>query len=222
MSLWFQDFQAEMNKLREGLQSLNSLVKDVILPLKAQLEEAKAKQKVRTREDTPDMYNDYETQLYYYFPINVYTKAMNWLLKQPIVRKFLEYETIRVVYRNHPPFKPDAEFVFGKFLDYLMTRRQQSHWCKSTGRGRSQDYGRAPMPDIVVDIAEKELVDVGKRRVPGSKNVAEFVKDKCNSARRHQVLGSQYVKDSKSVQEMAYRILGERVDFMKKHEVRKN
>ncbi len=221
MSLLFQDFQTEMDKLRKGLTDLNALVKDVILPLKAQLEEAKAANKQRTRDETPEMYNEYETQLYCYFPINIYTPAMNWLLKRPIVRRFLQYETIRTVYRNHPLFKPDAEFVFGKFLDYLMTRRLQSHWCKSTGSGRSQDYGRAPMAGIVVDIAEKELVDVGKRRVPGSKDVSEFVKDKCNSARRHQVLGAQYVKDSKSVQEMAFRIYSERVDFISKHEVRK-
>ena len=187
--------------------------------LHEELAAIKSKQRA-TREDTPQMYNDTETMLQRFFPINTYTPAMDWLIQQKPVRTFLYYETMRVAYRTHPPFKPDTEYVLGKFMDYLMTKRLQSHFSKATGTKKKQDYARVPLPQIVVDMANNEFLNLGKRKIPGSKDNAEFFKDRCNSARRIHVLNAANVLESSCVEEMAHKLFTERVDFVSKHEVR--
>ncbi len=187
--------------------------------LEGQLASLKAKQQ-STREGTPHMYNDTETLVQRYFPINTYTPEMDWFIQQKPVRTFLYYETMRVAYRTHPPFKPDAEFVMGKFMDALMSKRLQTHFSKATGtKKKNQDYGRVPLPAVVVDIANVELLNLGKQRIPGSKETAEFLKDRCNSARRIHVINSSTVLESKCIEEMAHKLFTERIDFVNKHEV---
>ncbi len=172
-----------------------------------------------SRAQTPPYYNDVEDDLAKYFPINEYTMPMNWLLKKPIVQRFIYYEVIRRAYRTHPVFKPDAEFIIGIYMDFLMSPRLQTHFGKSTGTGGTMDFARCPMPQVVVEIADTVLLDLGKRRVPGTRTNADAIKDRCNNVRRFQVLGSDYIKDATSRQEMAHRLLGERQDFYERHMV---
>ena len=172
-----------------------------------------------SRGNTPPYHNDTESEIASYFPINQYTQAMNWFLKRPIVQTFLYYEVIRIAYRTHPLFKPDADFVLGVYMDYLCSTRLQTHFGKSTGSGSTLDFARFPMPQVIVDIANTKLVDIGKRRVPGGKDNAELIKVRGNNMRRNHLLGSDYIRGSASVEQMAHRILTERHDFYEMHVV---
>ncbi len=175
----------------------------------------------RDRDSTPPMYTDEESRARKYFPINNYTRAMDWFLRQPAVQTLIYYEVMRVTYRTYPVFKPDAEFMIAKYMDYLMSTRLQTHLAKANGnRGRANmDFGRAPMPNVVVQIAETRLTDLAKRRVPGFREVADVMKDRCGAARRNKVIECDYVSTSSSVEVMAHRLYNERMTFAEANEV---
>ncbi len=247
-TIFFQDLKATINSLAVGVQELKNQVEvltefqkgplaeylkqqaeasagtqsgppSVGQPRSSQQRDDRSRSGSATRGHTPPYYNDVEDDLAVYFPINEYTMPMNWLLKKPIVKKFIYYEVIRRAYRTHPLFKPDAEFIIATYMDFLMTPRLQSHFGKSTATGGTMDFARCPMPQVVVEIADTDLLDLGKRRVPGTGTNAEAIKTRCNNVRRMQVLGSDYIKEAESRQEVAHRLLGERVDFYNKHMV---
>ncbi len=171
------------------------------------------------RDGTPPMYNDAESKVLELFPINIYNEAIDWLLKQPVVQRLIYFDVIRLAYRNHPVFKPECDWVIARYMDYLLSQRLQTHFAKATKVKRKTDYSRVPMPKVIVDIADTHLVDLGKRRVPGSKDTADFMKGRCNTARRIHLLYSEHVLGAKSLQEMAFFIYAERVDFVAKHDV---
>ncbi len=183
------------------------------------LEAQKKSLAVAARDSTPPMYNDAETQIMALFPINIYNEPMNWLLSQSIVQRFIYFDVMRLIYRSHPVFKPEADWVTARYMDYIMSQRLQTHFAKATKVRRRMDYSRVPMPMVLHDIAETHLKDLGKRRTPGAKTMANFMKDRCNSNRRVHLLNSAHVQAAKSKQEMAWLIMAERVDFVEKHDV---
>ena len=210
-----QEFQKELGRLFTGFGEL----KDFVKQLAEKSTTKPAPTRTATRGDTPDYHNDVETQIVKYFPINKYTMAMDWFIKQPIVQDFIHYEVMRKVYRTHPVFKPESDKVLGKYMDWLVSFRLQSHFGKATTRVCPMDYGRFAMPMVMLKIAEERILNLGKLRVPGAKDVAEFLKDRCQGQCRTKVLGSDFLEGSESVQEMAHRILAERVDFIQEHQV---
>ncbi len=206
----FQEFE---QKMKDFLQKLNA---------EKEIEVAKLRKKaaVADRDSTPPMYNEAEADVIALFPINIYTEAIDWLLKQRVVQNLIYFDVMRVVYRNHPVFKPEAEIVTSHYMDYIMSTRLMTHLAKSTTKNRKLDFSRVPCPAVFVDIVDNNMVDLGKRRVPGAKDNSAFMQHRCNSVRRTHLLNSDYVKSSPSMQQMAHSILAERVDFVAKNEVR--
>ncbi len=182
-------------------------------------EEKKKKLIAASRDSTPPMYNSAETDIMELFPINIYNEPMDWLLKQRIVQRFIYFDVMRLVYRSHPVFKPECDWVTARYMDYLLSQRLQTHFTKATDIKRKTDYSRVPMPKVVLEIAEVHMKDLGKRRAPGVKGLADFMKDRCNSNRRVHLLNSAHVQAAKSIQEFAWLIMAERVDFVEKHDV---
>ncbi len=210
-----------MAKLLEGF----SEVKQAVSTISGASKKASPAQMTSTgarREATPQYYNDAESELDSYFPINQYTEPMDWLLKQPIVHTFFHYEVIRRVYRKHPIFKPESDVVLSSYMDYVASTRLQTHFAKATTRVTKMDYGKFPMPMVFVKIALDQLMDLGKQRIPGTKDVATFIKDRCANTRRSHVLNSEFILESDSQQEMAHRLLAEREDFVSMHAVSNN
>ncbi len=216
----FQEFHNEIEKLFSGFGDLKSYVQAIA--------ENKAKGKslsltsttrTATREDTPEYVKDTETRVLNLFPINKYTEAVDWMLKQPVVQDLIYYETMRTVYRKLPVFKPESNFVIESFMDNTFSVRLQTHCGKATTRVSKADYGRFPLPMIALKIAQENLSNLGKLRVPGGKSVADFIKDRCANLRRTYLIGSDFMEGSDSVQEMAHRMLAERVDFVQNHKV---
>ncbi len=218
--------QRELTELRAKVGTFEQFMEDMkkreAQAAKQGLRLRSSRSTTRDRDGTPDMYTDEETRTKKLFPINTYTREMDWFLRQRAVHTFIYYEVMRVAYRTYPVFKPDAEFVIAKYMDYLLSTRLQSHLAKATGkRGKAKmDYGRAPMPSIVVQIAEQELTDLGKRRVPGYREVPEVMKDRCGAARRNKVIESDHVSSATSVEVMAHRLYNERMDFADANEVK--
>ncbi len=173
----------------------------------------------KSRDTTPAYYNPAEDDLVPYFPINKYTKAMDWVMQQPVVHKFLQYETMREVYKTHPVFKPESDIVLGAYMDYVASVRLQTHFGKATTRVSKADYGRFPMPMAFLKVAQDELKTLGKQRTPYAKSVADFIKDRCNNLRRTHVIGSEFIKGTETLQEMAHRMMAERLDFVQEHAV---
>ncbi len=172
-----------------------------------------------TRDDTPEYHNEAESRILALFPINYYSEAMDWIVKQPIVHDLLYYEVIRDTYRLLPVFKPESNVILESFMDIALSTRLQSHMGKPTPRSTVHDYGRFTMPMVFLHIAQDKLAGLGKLRAPGTKDVADFMKDRCAGFRRTKVICGPFMAGSTSVQQLAHRIMNERVDFAKKHKV---
>ncbi len=175
--------------------------------------------KTFTRGKTPEYTNEAESRVLELLPINYYSEAIDWLVRQPIVQDLIYYEVMRDVYRQLPVFKPESNVVLERFLDIVFSIRLQTHMCKPTPRATAQDYGRFTMPMVFLDLAQEKLAGLGKLRAPGTKDVADFLKDRCAGFRRTKVICSPFMAGSQSVQQLAHRILNERVDFATKHKV---
>ncbi len=212
----FQEFRNEIAKLFSGFGELKSFVQAIA--------ENKGKSAATTttkevRESTPEYVKDTETRVLNLFPINRYTEAIDWMLQQRIVQRLIYFDTIRTVYRQLPVFKPESNFVIESFMDNTFSVRLQTHCGKATTRVSKRDYGKFPLPMVMLKIAQEDLSNLGKLRVPGGKSVADFIKDRCANLRRTYLIGSDFIEGSDSVQEMAHRMLAERVDFVQKHKV---
>ncbi len=161
-----------------------------------------------------------EEQVLKHFPINKYTKPMHWLLKQKPIRQLIYIKVLKEVYEDNTQFKPDSEFVMKRFLKVLLSDRLQGHFGKATGGGRNLDFSRCPLPMPILAIANEKLGPLHKLKIPGSKDNAEILKERCNDARRVKVLKSDYILGSTSQEEMAIRIFLERIDFYDNHQVK--
>ncbi len=218
-----------MDATRRGLESLNRQMQAIVqmqaemkaagIPIPGKEPMEKYRASTVPPEDTPPNKSEAEFKLANVFPINTLTEPMLWLLERPVVRRFLRYEVIRKVYKATSVIKPDLELVASKFMDYVMSTRLQTHMGKS-GRGRNLDFSRVALPEIFLDIIRNELAELGKIPAPGTKSLEDFIKDRCNSTRRIHLIGSDYISTAPSVQEMAFRILHERLDFFYRHQVR--
>ncbi len=172
-----------------------------------------------SEEPTPE-YNEAENMLMKYFPVNEYTKAMHWLLKHDVVRTFLEYRTMRAVYKGFVPSKPDMEIVLAKFLDLTVSLRLQAHLGKPvTDTSPLLHFGRFPMPQPLYKIATEDLKGLSKKRAEGMKDEADILKDKCLTAKRTCINANTYACDAESIEETALRLYWERMDFFQKHKV---
>ncbi len=145
----FQEFEKQMREMREEMEK--------------SLAEKKKALALASRDTTPPMYNDAESQVIELFPINIYTEAVDWLLQQPIVQRLIYYDVMRLAYRTHPVFKPEADQVINRYMDYLISMRLQTHFAKSTSVKRKMDFSRVPMPKVIVEIADTQMIDLGKR-----------------------------------------------------------
>ncbi len=231
-----QEFKSEMQTLKQGLLDLKVLLEAMqtfkqtgdptaMVNIMGQPSQKSTPSLVLTRaaavaqpdENDPFKYSNIETKIKIYFPMNKYTKTMEWFLKQDIVREFMKFEVMRKVYEKNPPFKPDAEQVASKYIDYLLSPRMQGHFAKATGSSALVDFGRAKLPRAILNIADEDLKGLAKGRIPGSKDNAEFIKDKCNASRRTHLLKSDYLKEATSIQDVAIRILWDRHDFFEDH-----
>ncbi len=175
--------------------------------------------KTATRGDTPEYCNEAENNILALFPINRYTEPIDWMIRQPIVQDLIYYDVMRDVYEQKPVFKPESNFVLDSYMDKIISQRLQTHMGKATVRASKHDYSRFPMPMVFLEIAQDKLAGLGKLRAPGTKDVADFMKDRCNNGRRFHVIESDYIEGSASVQEMAHRLLSEREEFISKHKV---
>ncbi len=165
-------------------------------------------------------YNEYETRLKKLFPINVYSRTMNWLLQQKPVQTFLQYEIMRRAYSGYPTTKPDLEHVMSKYFDYMLSNRLQSHLGKAVeGTSPLFHFGRFPLPKVILDIAKKELKGLSKQPAPGMKTEIDYFKDWTTTAKRNFLNNNQWVLDADSLEQMAQRLMWERMDFFTKHKV---
>ncbi len=221
----FQELNRELTRVVSGFGELKKFVQDIAEQRGkttsgvSTSQESATKSKKQTRGKTPEYVNDAESKVLALFPINYYSKAMDWLNQQPIVQDLIYYEVMRIVYRLLPVFKPDSNQVLEAFMDAVMSVRLQSHMGKPTPRHSQQDYGRFSMPMVFLKIAQDRLAGLGRLRAPGSKDVADFMKDRCTGQRRNKVLCGPFTAGSASVQQFAHRILNERLDFAEKHKV---
>ena len=169
--------------------------------------------------EPPPSVSAVEARLYTLFPIPVYTKAIDWLLKKEPVKKYIKYEVIKKIFTDAPPSKPDWESVMSIYLDWVLSVRLQAHLGKANGNAAKLHFGRFPMPDTIITIANENISSLHRERVPGDKDYATYFRTKCNGVRRNHLMGSPYVSSSESVQEMAQKLLWERYDFYIKHKV---
>ncbi len=214
-----------MDATAQGLQDLRRQL-ETIVEMQKQMQAAginynqqpqeKFREGTIPPEQTPPEKSEAEFNLASVFPINTLTEPVLWLLKRRVVRKFLTYEVMRKVYKATTLFKPDLEHVAATFMDYVMSTRLQTHMGKA-GHGKNLDFSRVALPAIFVEIIREDLAYMAKLQAPGNKSMEDFLKDRCNSTRRIHLLGSDYVSGATSVQEMAFRILHERLDFFHRH-----
>ncbi len=154
------------------------------------------------------------------FPINKYTRAIDWMLKQPVVRRLIYIKILSICYSDSVQFKPDNQYVVSTYMDTVATPRLQGHFGKATGGGRNLDFGRCPMPMALLAIANEDLAPLAKKPVPGSMDNAEFLKERNNTVRKKTLMKSNYISQASCQEEMAMRILFERIDFYENHMVR--
>ncbi len=167
-------------------------------------------------------YHFSEAALMRFFPIPVYTEAINWLLKRPIVKKFFYFHICKLVYTCAPSTKADWETVMSTFMDYVVTKRLQCHMGKAKATGSSASklqFGRFPLPQPLLKIADECLVTLHKVKVEGERDNADFFNHHCGSSKKTHLLASKYVTNSNSVQEMAQKLIWERFDFFLDHRV---
>ncbi len=171
-------------------------------------------------EDIHHMVNDIESKLIGVFPINVWTKATNWLLKQDIVQRFLEYRVMAKAYSDIPREKPTWTYVMGVYYDIVISHRLMAHTGKSTAKLSSLSFGRFPLPQVIVDIADNVMIKLHTDRVPGDNDNSTFFKNRNNGLRRTYLTNNNYATGAPTMQLMAQRIYWERMDFYNKHKVK--
>ncbi len=167
-------------------------------------------------------YNEAESRLRSCFPIVVYTEAMDWLLRQEMVKKYLRFETIRLCYTGLPKSKSDWETVASKFFDFVVSIRMQCHLGKATnkpGSGPAMDFGRFPLPQPIIDVATERLGSLHRVKIDGDSTYAQLFKGKCVGYKRTQLLASPHMIDAESIQLMAQRFFWERIDFFRLNKV---
>ncbi len=245
-----QDFQKEMNDLKEQLLSFRELVQAIsdfntgkataadlaaityrdrqdvgqrdIDPRSKTLKLPRYSQRstvsASSSEPVP-VYSGVESTLYNIFPINVYTKAVDWLLHKEPVKKYIFYQVMARIYTIAPPSKPDWETVMTEYLDYILSIRMQAHMGKAGGNANKLHFGRFPLPDAVMTIAKENISSLHRDRVPGDKDYATFFRTKCNGIKRNHLLNAAYVVKSESKQEMAQKLLWEKYDFYTQNKV---
>ncbi len=172
-----------------------------------------------TSSDEPPFVHEAESKLLGLFPINVYTPAMDWLLQQTIVKKFLYFEVLKKVYSDLPSTKPDIKIVISEFYDYTISPRLGAHLGKSTGKAAGLQFGRFPFPATLVNIAERNLASLHRERLPTTDDVSGLLRNRTNAAKRNYLTTSKYLNDSESMQVMAQRLYWERMDFYNHHRV---
>ncbi len=173
-------------------------------------------------DEPPPDYSPVESQMLTLFPINIYTPAIDWLLKREAVKKFLFFQVVRRVYPDVTS-KPDWETVMQSFIDFVCSTRLQIHMGKAKAAGRSSSklhFGRFPMPQTFIRIADENMVTLHKVRVDGEKDNATYFRDKCGTLRKTHLLAAKYIVESESIQEMAQKLMWERIDFYLEHRVR--
>ncbi len=169
--------------------------------------------------EPPPTVTGVEAVLYTLFPIPVYTRAIDWLLKKEPVKKYIYYQVLKKLYTDPLPSKPDWETVMTEYLDFMLTFRVQSHLGKAGGNAAKLHFSRFPLPDIVLQIAVDNISSMHRERVPGDKDYASFFRDKCNGIKRNHLYASPWVVASSSKQEMAQKLLWEKYDFYIRHRV---
>ncbi len=172
-----------------------------------------------TSSEEPPNVHESESLLITLFPINEYTPAMDWLLRQDPVQKYLFYEMMRRLYNGNPTSKPFFKTVVADFFDYVISDRLACHLGKSTGTVQGLQFGRFPMPRTLVNIVERNLVSLHRQPIPGEKDCSALFVNKCNGAKRQHLMNSVYLQSATSQQEMAQRLLWERKDFYNHHRV---
>ncbi len=164
-----------------------------------------------------------EAELMSLFPINVYTKAMHWLLSRRVVRRFLYYETLKQVYTGFTTTKPDMENCVGAYLEYTLSTRLQAHLGKALTKGATSSslfhFGRFPLPEPILSIATEEIMKMAKKRAEGSKDEADFMKERCTTIKRTFINNGEWPTKAPSQEVMALRLFWERMSFFQKHKV---
>ncbi len=165
--------------------------------------------------------NSVENELATYFPINVFTKDLLWLLEQSIVQEFLRLQVMRDLYggTNPPRSKaPPTEAIY-VFLDYVFSARFQSHIGNPMSRRAKYDFGRMACPKIVYRILIDKVMSLAAPIAEGLRNPGEIIKDKCSGIHTKQVIGGKHIQSCESVEEVAYNLYWERYDFFCLHQV---
>ncbi len=175
-----------------------------------------------TSSDEPPHVHEAESKLMRYFPINVFTPAMKWLLQQKPVRKYLYIEVMRRCYKGTPTNKPEPRIVYGEFYDYVISDRLGAHLGKSTGAPAGLQFGRFPFPQQLVDIAERNLASLHRDLLPLDTDASGVFVHRCNAAKRNYLMTSKYLNGAESMQLMAQRLYWERLDFYNHHKVTEN
>ncbi len=233
----FQEFNSQMKEMLDGLNTIKDLLMAMvevkegggrdIERLKKLLNQT-GNQNLTLRqtsqtasgqpEDHPKM-SPYEERVISFLPINKYTQAMNWMLKQQPIRDIIYIQVLKKAYEDYTQFKPDNEYIVKKYLNILLSDRLMGHFGKATGGGRNLDFSRCPMPMPILTIADEKLARLHKVRPPGAKDNAELMKQRCNDVRTARLLRSDYISGASCQEEMAIRIFLERIDFYENHQV---
>ncbi len=213
-----RDLVQALHDFRHGLTTVDQLKAAAAQSDRAKRDQASA---VSASSEEPERgYTPAENKLLKLFPINVYSRAMHWLLQQQPVRDFIRYETMTRLFRGLVTFKPDMPDVMTVFLDLLVSVRLQSHLGKAvTGKSPLFHFGRFPLPQPILKIAMEDLEKLSRIRAPGMNDEAEVLKSKCTTAKRIHINGSKYLASASSKEEIAMRLWWERYDFYKKHKV---
>lgn len=154
------------------------------------------------------------------FPINEYTPAVQYLLGREIVKDYVRNEMMKRLYGDSPTHRPDAEGVAYNFLDFMFTLRLQSHICQGTAHPKSVDFGRFPMPKVVMNMYDSHIANLGQPPLPGMRQPNVIMKDRTATVRRSCILGSTYIDSADTVQVITIRLYWERMSFFKRHSVR--
>ncbi len=232
-----QDFQAEMTALTNRLLEFKDLLTEIVNfqkgegniqrmaeltyrdPRSKTLRLPRYSQASSSSDEPPPIYTAVETQLLRLFPIPVYTPAIDWLLKQPVVKTFIFYQMTRRQYTNIPRGKPDWEIVIADYLDFMCTIRLQGHMGKAGSKSGKLHFGRFPLPDAILQISNENIASLHRVRVPGDRDNATLFREKCAAIKRNRITYAEWVMKSESVQEMAQKYLWERYDFYINHRV---
>ncbi len=171
------------------------------------------------KDENRAVYNSVENELMAYFPINVFTEDMMWLLEQPIVQDFLRKQVMVDLYDGNPKGKaPPQDAIYG-FIDNLFSQRFQSHIGNPVARRARYDFGRMPCPKIAYKILHDKIMPLARPIADGLRQPGQVIKDKCCTLHTKQVLGSSTILGCESVEEVAYYLYWERYDFYCQHQV---